>query len=79
MKESPCTNCGKVNDAATALDGDIQPEPGDVAVCLYCHHLMVYGDGLTLRDPTSDELIDMAGDPDVLRTMRAVGLYERDK
>lgn len=47
--------------AATSLDGneDFRPEPGNVTLCIYCCHIMVYADDLTLRDPTAEEMAEM--------------------
>ena len=59
LPSSPCTNCGKLVDSATALDGDHTPKPGDVTICLYCHHLMVFADDMTVRNPTDDEVREM--------------------
>ena len=69
---SPCLGCGEINDmAGTAADRD--PEPGDITLCWYCGHFMVFADDLTLRNPTGAEMLIIAGDPELLRlqAMRA--------
>src|SRR5258707_1048262 len=47
---SDCPSCRKPLDAATGINGDVRPAPGDVTVCLYCGHIMVFADDLTVRD-----------------------------
>ena len=70
---SLCTNCGKLNNGATGhgAAADLVPSPGDVALCK-CGHIMVYGDRLKLRDPTSAECVEIAGDPDVLAAQKVL-------
>jgi hypothetical protein len=72
----PCVNCGKLVDSASALDGDHTPKPGDVTICLDCRHLMVFADDMTLRNPTDEEIVEIAGDEDVVRHMKALGEFD---
>lgn len=67
---SPCTNCGKLLDAA-GVPGSETPTPveGDVTICLYCRHLMIFGLGLLLRNPTDAEMVEIGGDPRLLEVM----------
>jgi hypothetical protein len=74
-EKSPCTNCGSLNGMAS---GRVQPTPGSFTVCLYCHHLMVYGEGMVLRELTDDEMREIAGDPSLLNVMRIAEEYKRD-
>jgi hypothetical protein len=72
MPPMRCLNpgCRKMLDAATALaTGGIKP--GDVSLCIYCGHLMVLGDNHRLREPTTAEMHDMAGDPRILQAQAA--------
>lgn len=72
--ESNCLNCGKGLDAAmNAAQKDDPPSLGDVTICFYCHHLMIYGDGMKLRNPTDDEMKEIAADKDILFAMRMLG------
>jgi DNA-directed RNA polymerase subunit RPC12/RpoP len=72
LPEKACLNCGKTIDAATrTLDkDDDRPSPGDVAICFYCGHLMVYADDMSVREPTDEEVVEMAADPDIVEGMR---------
>lgn len=72
---SACRHCLRVADAATPASGAPRPKPGDVAVCLYCHRLNVYGDGLQLRLPTVAEIRVFERDPrlrQIIAAMRIV-------
>lgn len=68
-----CTSCGRLHDAATPADTkplDVSPRPGSVAVCIACGHIMIFTGDLGLRDPTPDEVRDIAGDPRILAIQR---------
>jgi len=73
-----CVNCGKVVDAATGVNKDYEraPKDGDVAICIYCSHIMVYDNG-KVRNPEGQEIIDIAADPDILRAINVIGEYNR--
>jgi DNA-directed RNA polymerase subunit RPC12/RpoP len=72
LPHEACLNCGKSIDAATrTLDmDDDRPSPGDVAICFYCGHLMVFADDMSVREPNEAEVVEMAGDPDIVEGMR---------
>jgi DNA-directed RNA polymerase subunit RPC12/RpoP len=67
-----CLNCGeKIDAAARTLDkDDDRPGPGDVAICFYCGHLMIYADDMSVREPTGEEVVELAGDPEIVEGMR---------
>ena len=52
---SPCPYCGRTMDAATCVNGDRGPGPGDYSVCLYCRETLVYKNDLTTRKITDQE------------------------
>ena len=79
VPESMCLNCGKGLDAATAVQDDSNPKPGDFSICLNCGHLSVFAADLTLRPPTDAELIEVAGDPTLLRLQRIRAAYWRQQ
>jgi hypothetical protein len=66
VPEATCLNCKKRMDGATPTNGSRAPEPNDVAVCAYCGHLQAYGDDLKFRELTDTEILECAGDPDIL-------------
>lgn len=67
---SKCLDCGKQMDAASGLQGDPEPRPNDVSVCLYCGHITAFAEDLTLRPLTDVEMIEIAGNEDILRLQR---------
>jgi hypothetical protein len=71
IAESLCLCCRKPLDGVTDPMGQAMPSPGDVTICLYCGHLMAFGDGLTLRELSDEEIVDIAGDKTVLAMQRA--------
>jgi hypothetical protein len=66
-----CLGCGQLLDASTCVGEDAGPTEGDVTVCLACGHIMVFGRNLVLRNPSDDEIADIAGDERVLEVQRA--------
>jgi hypothetical protein len=79
-KVNACLNCGhKIDAAAPTPDfpDASTPRPGDVAICLDCVHIHIYADDLTLRNPTEAELVDIAGDPDIVRAVERLGMFNR--
>jgi hypothetical protein len=77
MPLTACLGCGKRIDGATHVgEKDSFPDPGSITVCIYCGHLQAYDDDLMLRELTSDEQIDIAGDPRILAIQRARALAE---
>jgi hypothetical protein len=80
MESSPCTNCGKLCDAAAyAGAGEATPSPGDFTICFYCGHLMLFDDRLHLRDPTDAEVVEAAGHSDVNAAYRALGAHRKNR
>jgi hypothetical protein len=74
---APCVECGAIMHRASRLGEVRDPEPHDAAICVVCHHLMVFADDMKLRNPTDDEIVEMAGDPDVIRHMKALGPFKQ--
>lgn len=69
----PCLNCGVMMDAATNVADNKLPGPGDIAICLYCGHLMAFADNLTYRPLTDAEMFEAAGDPRIIAAQKARG------
>lgn len=73
LKPDHCLNCGKRLDGCSVVDEAFaRPKEGDFTICIKCGHLMVFGDGLKLRNPTEEELRDIAGDPRIVRASTAL-------
>lgn len=69
-----CLDCGYKIDAAASFEHPGHaPSPGDVAICLHCAHIHIYADDLTLRQPNDAEIVDIAGDEEIIRMMAALG------
>lgn len=70
MRSTPC-QCLHCNHPLTAVGmverGDPAPSAGDFTVCLYCGHLMVFLADLTVRGPSDSEMLEIAGDRELLQ------------
>lgn len=68
-----CLSCKKQTDAATGTPGQENggPKPDDVTVCIYCGHIMAFGEDLSLRELTDAEVVEFAGDPRLLAIQEA--------
>jgi hypothetical protein len=74
-----CPNCGKELDAATGIDPNARPKPGDFSVCLGCGHLMAFGNDLRLRPLTAVEVIEVAGNPQLLAAQDFAGAFRKSQ
>lgn len=61
-----CLHCQKTVDSGVGASGDRAPQPNDVAVCGYCGHLQAYGDEGKFRELNDAEILECAGDPEIL-------------
>jgi hypothetical protein len=77
--ETRCLNCGKLIDGATPVGGGRAPQEGDISICLDCHHLMIYDANMRVRALTDEEVVEIAGEPEVLRAMKVLGEFEQWK
>lgn len=89
LAPSPCTNCGEMLDAASAVKevgrwphnnrrrfkmrDNERPTPGCPSVCIRCGHLMAFDNELRLRELTPAEQIEIAGNPVLLAIQEARG------
>jgi hypothetical protein len=79
MPEHACLNCGSINDALSAIaEEKVKPSPGDATICIKCGHLMIFDDNLQVRNPTSEELIELAGDIRLVATMTALDEMKKE-
>ena len=77
-KPSSCLNCGHLVDAVSVA-GAAQPpaRPGDFTVCLYCSHIMALDADLQVRALTDDEIVEIAGNPELLEMQAAVAAWRK--
>lgn len=77
---SVCVSCGESNDSFTSVKADdARPKSGDISICLYCGHVAIYDDNLTLRELTDDEMYEIAGHPILLRAQAVSAMYREMK
>jgi hypothetical protein len=74
---SPCTNCGTVLDAASAYSHKKKPYPGAIAICIRCSHIMAFDEQLRHRELTDAEVLEVAGNQEILHYMRALDLMRK--
>lgn len=68
MKIPHCLNCNEELGGSTESRlRNIIPRPGSLSVCLYCGHLAIYADDMNLRELTGNEIVEVAGNEEVLR------------
>jgi hypothetical protein len=82
MKTLPlarCVQCNAELNTARNMDTDSMPEPGDFTICLYCSHLMVFKDDLTLREPTNMEAVEASTNSDLHEVRAFVNEYRRHR
>ena len=60
-----------------ALGDEKPPSPGDRTLCIHCHHLCVFSDDMTLRNPTDKEMIEVAGDRRLLMALEILSGAKR--
>jgi hypothetical protein len=84
MRDNPirayrCLHCHKKHDMALDIDGQAQPKPGNITICIDCGHVMVFGHDMWPRNPTREEQIEMAGDKRLLAAQRVLGAFKAGK
>lgn len=67
-----CPKCGYKFDRASKVYGEGTPKPGDITLCLKCGHVMVFGPGMVVREPTSEEQASIAQDERITRARSAI-------
>jgi hypothetical protein len=70
-----CPSCGHQLDAATSMTGHDAIKPDDITICLYCGHVMAFGNDLEFRPLTDAEMKLVAGDKRILAIQRARGAF----
>ena len=59
VPQAKCPLCGHKLDAASGINTDASPDPGDYSVCIGCASPLIYRDDLTLRPLTAPEMAAM--------------------
>jgi hypothetical protein len=77
FKPSPCPNCRKSIDTCQSTSGERGPQPSDLSICLYCGHLSAYGDDMMLRELTDAEVVEVAGDPELIAASEVVAFIRK--
>jgi hypothetical protein len=77
IEQDCCPFCGSALDAATAVpdNADAAPEAGDVTVCISCAGVLIFDEALSVRRPTTVELMEAMSMPplrQLLDTIRAM-------
>lgn len=75
--ESACADCGYVMDNASGVSTEEPPSPGDIGLCFNCGHVMIYGENRRLREPTDEEIIEIAGDSHLVWASNAITAYKK--
>lgn len=70
---SDCLNCGVEIDAATSVGHKHLPKEGAIAICIVCSHIMAYDKNLHLRELTDDEMLKIAGSPEIIFLINGLG------
>jgi hypothetical protein len=63
---SRCPSCGELNEMALGITPETTPRPGSFSLCDCCGHIAVFADDLTVRNPTDEEMIAIAGNKQIL-------------
>lgn len=78
---SHCLDCGMIVSAGAPSDINAPdyrpPQPGDLAICIECAHVMAYDEDLKVRALTDDEVVEVAGDPDMVEAVNKIAAYNR--
>jgi hypothetical protein len=81
---SHCPNCGQCLDSAEAISAGIiglgvkNPQPGDITVCFYCCSIMAFDDQLALRNLTSQEMHEVAGDRRIVALINEIAAVKKE-
>jgi RNase P subunit RPR2 len=77
MKKMNCPSCNTdLESAFNAENMTEKPFSGAVTMCFHCGHLMAFADDLSLRELTDSEMVEVAGDPAILKAQRARGIIQ---
>lgn len=77
VPECQCPVCECSIDGAGNFFDDHGPQPGTFAVCSECRNLNVFAEDLTLRAPTDEELVAIAGAVEFRAMTKALARVQR--
>lgn len=63
-----CLACGEANYIASSVTR-VKPSAGDICICLYCGHMTVFNEDLTMHEPTEEETATALRNPEVRQHM----------
>jgi len=66
-------------DRASMLNGDDQPSPGDVTLCIGCGHIMAFADDLSFRELTDQEIVAVAGDQRIVQAQALLASFKKSR
>ena len=72
-----CPYCEHHLDAASDMETNAVPTPGDVTICISCASVLVFDEALKPRKPTPEEYQAIKRMPNVLRHQKAIRLLDR--
>lgn len=65
-RATACWDCGVVLTGASS-EGETPPDVGSASLCVYCEALNIFtGNGLEIRKPTKEEVLEYECDPDLI-------------
>jgi hypothetical protein len=73
-KKCFCVECGIELSGATGWEG-VKPYRGAPCVCLGCGHLGIFANDMTVREPTSAEIMLLAASPAMLLAQKIAGTF----
>jgi hypothetical protein len=74
--EVNCLNCGATLYKATSLNCDEKPHEGAITICSECGHIMGLDFKLNVRELTGQEIVDLAGNPEVIKAVKFSALLK---
>jgi hypothetical protein len=68
-----CLDCKTRLDSITDVLTNATPKPNDFSICFRCGHVMAFGPDLKVRALTDAEIVELAGDPRLVKIQTARG------
>ena len=69
---SQCPGCKKELDRASSVGGDYKPQPGDFTVCISCGLICSFGEDMSLRRLTLDQMAWLDRHPETHNVLKIV-------